>query len=58
MNTKQITYEEYLVWHITDIFSKDKMMEHINNLDFIKLNMTQSINNVDVKQTVYMTIRF
>ena len=38
VNTKQITYEEYLVWHITDIFSKDKMMEHINNLDFIKLN--------------------
>ena len=38
VNTKKITYEEYLVWHITDIFSKDKMMEHINNLDFIKLN--------------------
>ncbi len=38
VDTKQITYEEYLVWHVTDIFSKNKTMEYINNMDFSKLN--------------------
>ncbi len=38
VETKKITYEEYLVWHITDIFSKNKTMEYINNMDFAKLN--------------------
>ena len=38
VDTKKITYEEYLIWHITDIFSKNQMMEHINNMDFARLN--------------------
>lgn len=36
--TKKITYEEYLIWHITDVISKTKTMDYINNMDFIKLN--------------------
>lgn len=36
--TKKITYEEYLIWHITDVFSRTKTMEYINNMDFAKLN--------------------
>lgn len=38
VETKKITYEEYLIWHITDMFSRNKTMEHINNMDFAKLN--------------------
>ena len=38
VSTKKITYEEFLVWHITDIFSKNKTMEYVNNMDFTKLN--------------------
>ncbi len=38
IKTRKITYEEYLIWHITDIFSKDKTMEYVNNMDFAKLN--------------------
>ena len=36
--TKKITYEEYLTWHITDIFSKSKTMEYIDKMDFALLN--------------------
>ena len=38
IETKKITYEEYLLWHITDIISRTKTLEYINNMDFTKLN--------------------
>jgi hypothetical protein len=47
VDTKKITYEEYLVWHITDIFSKNKTMEYVNNMDFAKLNEPAYSYNLD-----------